>query len=159
MLAKPFCMKNLFRFITILFAVITLCALIAHLLELPGKINLSKENYLVVQSIYQGWSWLGIFEIGAVLFTMTWTIVDNRKKKIFPLLLTALLCFMVSIAIFFIFTYPANKATLNWTQLPDDWQILQKNWEYSHAARAILNLVGFSFLIVTLLKDRKSSFR
>jgi len=102
---------------------------------------------------------MGIFEIGAVLFTMTWTIVDNRKKKIFPLLLTALLCFMVSIAIFFIFTYPANKASLNWTQLPDDWQILQKNWEYSHAARAILNLVGFSFLIVTLLKDRKSSFR
>jgi hypothetical protein len=151
-------MKNLFRFITIIFAVITLSSSIAHLLELPGKINLSEENYLVVQSIYQGWSWLGIFEIGAILFTMTWTIVDNRKK-IFPFLLTALLCFIVSIAIFFIFTYPANRATLNWTQLPQDWQILQKNWEYSHATRAILNLIGFSFLIVSLLKDRKSGFR
>lgn len=152
-------MKNLLRFITILFAVITLSALIAHLLELPGKINLSKENYQLVQSIYQGWSWLGIFEIGAILFTMIWAIIDSRKKRILPFLLMALLCFIVSIAIFFVFTYPANKATINWTDLPDDWQVLQKNWEYSHAARAILNLIGFSFLIITLLKDRRSGFR
>jgi hypothetical protein len=38
-------MKNLFRFLTIIFAVITLGALLAHLFELPGKMILSKEDY------------------------------------------------------------------------------------------------------------------
>jgi hypothetical protein len=147
-------MKNLLRFITIFFEVITLSALLTHLLELPGKINLSKENYQVVQGIYRGWSWLGIFEIGAIFLTLIWTLADSRKKRIFPFLLTALLCFIISITIFFIFTFPANNTTVNWTQLPGDWQLLQKNWEYSHAVRAVLNLVGFSFLIVTLLKEK-----
>jgi hypothetical protein len=147
-------MKNLLRFITIFFEVITLSALLTHLLELPGKINLSKENYQVVQGIYRGWSWLGIFEIGAIFLTLIWTLADSRKKRIFPFLLTALLCFITSITIFFIFTFPANNTTVNWTQLPGDWQSLQKNWEYSHAVRAVLNLVGFSFLIVTLLKEK-----
>ena len=60
-------MKNAIRFTAILFAVITLSALMAHLLELRVKINLSKEDYQIVQGIYSGWQWLGIFEIGAII--------------------------------------------------------------------------------------------
>ncbi len=146
-------MKNLLKFLTILFVVITLSALMAHLLELPNKMNLSKDNYQSVQQIYRGWSWLGIFEIGAIVLTLIWAIIERRNKKIFPFLLTALLFFVVSIITFFIFTFPANTATENWTQLSQDWQVLQKNWEYSHASRAILSLIGFSFLMVAILKE------
>jgi hypothetical protein len=145
-------MKNLLKFITILFAVITLSALMAHLLELPGKINLSKEDYQTVQGIYRGWAWLGIFEFGAILLTLIWTITERKRKDIFLFLLTPLLCFVVSIILFFIFTFPANTATLNWTQLPDDWEVLRKRWEYSHAVRALLNLGGFGCLLMALLK-------
>ena len=63
-------MKNAIRFTAILFAVITLSALMAHLLELRVKINLSKEDYQIVQGIYSGWQWLGIFEIGAIILLM-----------------------------------------------------------------------------------------
>lgn len=147
-------MKNLLRFITMIFVVITLSALLAHLLELPNKMNLSKDNYQSVQQIYRGWSWLGILEIGAIVLTLTWTIIERRNKKLFPLLFTALAFFIVSLVTFFIFTFPANKATESWTQLPQDWQMLRKNWEYSHATRAILNLIGFCFLIIALLNER-----
>jgi hypothetical protein len=149
-------MKNWLRFIAILFAVITLSALMAHLLELPGKINLSKEDYQTVQGIYRGWAWLGIFEFGAILLTFIWTIAERKRKEIFLLLLVALSCFIVSIIIFFIFTFPANNATVNWTQLPNDWELLRKRWEYSHAARALLNLGGFSCLLIALLKNNKT---
>jgi hypothetical protein len=44
-------MKNLLRFATIVCAIITLSALMAHVLELPKKLSLSKGNYLTVQSI------------------------------------------------------------------------------------------------------------
>lgn len=32
---------------------------LAHLLELPNKINLPKDGYFIVQQIYAGWSLLG----------------------------------------------------------------------------------------------------
>mgnify|MGYP001546022963 CR=1 FL=1 len=114
-------MKNLLRFITILFAVITLSALMTHLFELPAKIKLSKADYQLVQGIYRGWAWLGIAEIGAILLTFAWTIIERKEKHRYPFLLAALICFIISIAIFFAFTFPANGATSNWTQLPVNW--------------------------------------
>ncbi len=148
-------MKNLLKFSTILFAVITLGALLAHLFALPGKIDLSKDDYLVVQRIYRGWAWLGMLEIGTIILTLIWAISERKKKNIFPWLVTALIIFVVSLVIFFMFTFPANQATTNWTTLPPDWETLRKNWEYSHAVRAVLNLIGFSFLIAVLLKNKR----
>ncbi len=147
-------MKNLLKFSTIFFAVITLGALLAHLFALPGKINLPKDDYLVVQGIYRGWAWLGIFEIGAIPLTLIWAVWERKKKNIFPWLITSLIIFIISLVIFFMFTFPANQATANWTALPQDWEGLRKNWEYSHAVRAVLNLTGLSFLIVVLLKSK-----
>ena len=149
-------MKNLIRFITIVFATVTLSALLAHLMELPGKIYLSKENYQTVQQIYRGWAWLGILEIGAILLTLVWAIME-RKKPIFSFLLIAFLLFNSSLVIFFIYTFPANNITLNWTQLPVNWEKLRKQWEYSHAVRTFLNFAGFCLLIIALLKDRSNS--
>jgi hypothetical protein len=146
-------MKNVIRFTAILFTAITLSALMAHLLELRVKINLSKENYQTVQGIYSGWQWLAIFEIGAILLTTIWAIIDRKLNPIFSFLLTALICFILSIIVFFLFTFPTNQETLNWTNLRDNWDELRKTWEYSHAARAILSLLGFSSLVIAILKN------
>lgn len=150
-------MKNLLRFLAILFSVITLSALMTHLLELRGKINLSKENYQVVQSIYNGWAWLGVFEISAIILVLIWAINMRRSKHIFSILLTALACFIISLVIFFIFTFPANVKTANWTELPANWEVLRKRWEYSHAVHAVLNLIGFCLLVTALLKERNDN--
>ena len=145
-------MKNFIKFTAVLFAAITLSALMAHLLELRVKIDLSKADYQTVQGIYSGWQWLGIFEIGTIALTIIWMILERKAKKRYQLLLSALFCFIVSIAIFFIFTFPTNEATGSWTALPTNWNDLRQTWEYSHAARACLSLVGFSLLVGTLLK-------
>lgn len=42
----------------------------AHLLELPNKINLPAEAYLTIQQIYRGWAFLGIIELAALLSTL-----------------------------------------------------------------------------------------
>ncbi len=147
-------MRNLIRFTTLLFTAITLSAVMAHLLELRVKILLSKENYQTVQGIYSGWQWLGIFEIGAIISTLIWTIFD-RKLNTFPVLVAAAICFILSIIVFFSLTFPTNQTTMNWTNLPDNWAELRKTWEYSHAIRALLSLLGFSFLVSGLLKNRE----
>lgn len=125
----------------------------AHLLALPAKLHLSGEDYLTVQSIYRGWAFLGGFEIGAVLLTFVWTLQEHDHRQRFTPLFTALSCLVVSLAIFFLFTFPANRATRNWTELPHDWKTVRLHWEYSHAVRALLNLASFCLLLKMLLRE------
>jgi hypothetical protein len=47
---------NIARFFSLLFVALVLAPALAHLLELPNKIGLSREEYLVVQQIYNGGS-------------------------------------------------------------------------------------------------------
>jgi hypothetical protein len=55
---------------------------------------------------------------------------------------------------FWIFTFPANVATDNWTVVPDNWQALRGQWEYSHAAGAGFQLLAMSSLIVASLAHK-----
>lgn len=55
----------------------------AHLLELPNKINLSREDYLTVQQIYRGWNLLAVVVFGALLSTLALTITVRRQRRAF----------------------------------------------------------------------------
>jgi hypothetical protein len=146
-------MKNIIGFSTLFFSIITLSALIAHLLALPAKMRLSAQDYLTVQGIYRGWAWLGVFELAAIVLVLIWTIQEYHHNRNFAFLFTAGSCLIVSIAIFFLFTFPANRATHNWLKLPLNWPDLRRQWEYSHAVRALLNLASVSLLLTMLLKN------
>lgn len=145
-------MKNLVRFTALLLSIITISALMAHLLALPGKIHLQAADYLTVQHIYRGWAFLGICEFGAIILTIIWTVQEHRNKYRFGLLFIAVSLLVVSMTIFLLFTFPANQATANWTKLPGHWEALRKQWEYSHAVRAVLNLLSLSLLVWMLLR-------
>jgi ribose/xylose/arabinose/galactoside ABC-type transport system permease subunit len=121
------------------------------LLELPNKIGLSREEYLTVQQIYRGWALTGVFVFGALLSTATLAIMVRKRPKVFVLTLIALLCIVGTQVVFWTFTYPANQITNNWTVLPENWQELRKQWEYSHAASAGLNLIAVITLILSIL--------
>lgn len=146
-------MKNIIGFSALFCSIIALSALVAHLLALPAKMRLSAQDYLTVQGIYRGWAWLGVFELAAIVLTLVWTIREYHHSGNFAFLFTAGSCLIVSIAIFFLFTFPANSATHNWIKLPLNWLDLRKQWEYSHAIRALLNLASVSLLLAMLLKN------
>lgn len=123
----------------------------AHLLELLNKINLSREQYLVVQQIYRGWALLGFVVAGALLSTLALTISLRRKRRAFIPALIAFLCIAGTQVVFWTYTYPANQATKNWTMLPENWEELRRQWEYSHATSAILNLIALVMVSLSVL--------
>ena len=139
------------RFVSLFFTALALAPAMAHLLALPNKINLLREQYLIVQQIYRGWAFLGIIVIAALLSTLVLTITVRNQPKTFALALAAFLCIAGAQALFWTFTYPANQQTDNWTILPEHWPALRKQWEYSHAAGAGLNLVALVALILAVL--------
>ncbi len=57
--------------------------------------------------------------------------------------------------LFWTFTFPANQLTENWTLVPDNWAALREQWEYSHAASALLNLVALVALIAAVVVHEK----
>ena len=65
--------------------------------------------------------------------------------------LLALACVLAAQGVFWTFTYPANVGTANWTVSPDNWAELRRRWEFSHAAGAALQLLGFSLLVIAVL--------
>lgn len=147
-------MKNLIRFLAVLFAAIALSTMVGQFFEWPTKINLSKEEYKVAQEVYYDASWMYFFEIAAFILTVVLLIIERKKKRTFRLLLVSLILFVISIIIFFIFTLPPDIATTNWSVLPDNWESLRDEWEYSNVWRAVVNLIGFSFLVLAILKNR-----
>jgi hypothetical protein len=126
----------------------------AHLIELPHKIGLPDEQYLVVQQIYRGWSLAAIVVIGALLSTAALAVVSRRQRAQLALALIAFLSLVATQVVFWLFTFPANQATQNWTQLPEGWAALRQQWEYSHAASAVLDLAALLAVIASVVSTR-----
>jgi hypothetical protein len=144
----------LLRFLAVMFTAIAMAAGFAHLLELPNKMPLSRGDYLVVQQIYDGWVLLGVAVLGALVTSGILALQVCARPTQFYLTLAATACIALSLLLFFIFTYPANQATQNWTILPDNWESLRQQWEYSPAAGAGLYFLALSALTLSLLLDR-----
>ena len=145
------------RFLAFLFVALALGAGLAHLYALPNKIEMTKQAYLVAQQAYRGWATLAVVVIGEILALLVLSIMVRLRRLVFGLSFGAFLCVAGGLAIFWAYTFPANRATGNWTTLPDNWMTLRAQWEYSHAAGAALTLVAFVLLVVSVLVDEPSA--
>lgn len=138
-------------FIALIFAALALGPALAHLFALPNKIGMAEADYFVAQQIYRGWALLGVVVFGALISTLAlaWTLRRVGAARSWALI--AFLCIAGTQGIFWTWTYPANRATANWTTVPADWERLRTEWEYSHAASAGLNLLAVAALVLSLL--------
>jgi hypothetical protein len=128
----------------------------AHLLELPNKIGLPQEQYFTVQATYLGWALpAGIVLIGALAASLVLTIMLRGQGAPFRLTLAAFLLVCATLVVFFIWTYPANQATSNWTAVPVHWRALRAQWEYSHAANAVLTFIALCTVTLATLIERR----
>lgn len=152
--------SNIAFFVALLASALVLAPALAHVMELPNKIDLSREEYFTVQKAYRGWSqiaWVLIVQVAALV---TATILERSDRRTMLLVVLALACVAAAQGVFWTFTYPANVATANWTVMPDDWQRLRVRWEFSHAAGALLQLLGFCFLVAAVLtRGRRQALR
>jgi hypothetical protein len=104
----------------------------AHIAELPNKLMLDRDQYFVVQQIYRGWALFGAVIIAALLTNLILAILRWRYRESFNLPLIASLPIATSLVVFFLWVYPANVATYNWTSIPPNWEQLRTRWEFGH---------------------------
>jgi hypothetical protein len=142
------------RFACILGAASMLVPAGAHLMELPNKLGLGADAYRTVQQLYRGWALSGIVVVPAIAATVVLAIRDRGRPFAFPATALAALCLVAGHAIFWTLTFPVNRATENWTRLPPDWEALRAQWEFSHAAGAVLTFAALALLVWSLLLVR-----
>ena len=138
-------------FIALLATALAFGAAVAHALELPNKIGLGRDQYFTVQRAYDGWAQLAYVLAVQFLALVTLAFLSRGMTTVFWFVIVAILCLVGAQVIFWVYTYPANVATQNWTVPPADWETLRTQWEYSHLAGAVFQLGSMISLFVAAL--------
>jgi hypothetical protein len=146
------------RLATILLTALSMGAALAHLLEMPAKLDYGGALWLtLLQTLYTPafGPIAGPIEVAAVFASIVLVfLVRKRRPALFWTVLGAA-CVAVADAIFWIRVEPVNSALLPLTPqtLPADWASLRDQWEYSHATRAVLQILGLAFLVTSVLVE------
>lgn len=135
------------RTLAVLLTALALVPAGAHLLEMPSKLALSREDYLTVQAIYRGWALLGVLLIAAIVADLALAVALRRDRSAAMRAAAGGLLIAVTLVIFFVWVFPANQATENWTTLPGNWETLRAQWEYGHAVNAVLTLLALCAVV------------
>jgi hypothetical protein len=143
------------QFFAVVLTAVALVPGAAHVLSLPNKIGLAQEPYFITQNIYRGWALLGIVLVAALITNIVLAWMQRGQGAAFVLALTAAFCLAATLVIFFIWTFPANQATSNWTAVPADWEVLRLRWEYSHAVNAAVTFVALCAVTLSVLTSPK----
>ncbi|MDL2407663.1 DUF1772 domain-containing protein [Rhizobium calliandrae] len=161
------------QILTILVVAVAMAMALAHLLELPGKMRLSKEDYLTVQRIYYpGFTIGGVTEPVGVLLILHVLFLTPISTVAFWLSAAAFAAMAAMHAVFWLLVQPVNNFWLKdielkglgagffshdpfggrrtETAVKPDWTMLRDRWEWSHAARAALGLLAFILLVTAV---------
>lgn len=144
---------------------------LAHALELPGKMRLTKDEYFKVQAIYYpGFTIGGVCEPASILATMILLFLLPANGTAFWLTLGTVVALLAMHAAYWVLTHPVNKFWVpgfrpgrvgagffgidplgRTTVLENpDWTALRDRWESSHVVRAILGFLSLALLAVAV---------
>jgi hypothetical protein len=150
--------------VTVLIVVMASIPAVAHALELPGKMRLSKDEYAMMQRVYYpGFTFAGLAEPAGIVMTLILLIRAPENHMVCLILAFAGLVGMQ--VIYWLVTHPVNKVWIEGQRLGGvsarffaagsdrtesrDWVALRNRWEYSHVARAGCSIVSLVALLVS----------
>ena len=142
------------QFIALLLMGIELGISYSHLMQLPGKSQLSVTMFIAVQTVLIQYKiGLGVVEIGSFLAMLIILWLVRTKTLTFCLTLGALLMLIAAFLVWGVFIEPINAVVDTWTanSFPDNWTSYRDRWHLFHIVRLILLTVGTSSLIGSVL--------
>lgn len=149
-------MKTL-RFLTLMLTALSLSAAFAHLLEMPAKLGYDGPLWLhLLQTLYPTYGKVsGVCEIAAVLAAWVLVFVLRPRPRAMRWTLLGAIGLTLAHAVFWIWIAPVNAelVPLSAQSLPAHWSALRDQWEYAHAARAVVELVVLAALLVSVLVE------
>ena len=147
------------QWMAILAAAVALAGPLAHLASFLNKIGMERDAYFTAQAAYAGWWVLGLSWPAALLLNLWLAWRLRGQRRVARLAAGAALTFAVMLAVFAIWTQPANRATGNWTLVVENWAALREAWEYSHLLNAALAFLALGLTTCSALLWREPDAR
>jgi hypothetical protein len=144
------------RFVTLMLAALTTGMAFCHLMELPAKMRYDAQAYLTVQQTYPYFGTVGaVLEPGSIAAAAVLCFLVRKQRPSFWLTLAGTLLLAAALAAWFTFVAPMNAELATWApeSIPADWTDVRDQWEYAHAARAILQIAGLGALFLSVVVE------
>ena len=142
------------QFLAIVCSALALIPSGAHLAALPNKVALPQAEFFIVQDIYRGWAILGMLWLAALAANAALAFLVRADRAPFRYAVLAAMCWVLVFTVFLGWTFPANQATANWTAVPENWDALRRQWEYSHAANTAIAVAALCLTSLSVLSWR-----
>jgi hypothetical protein len=139
-------------FVALMATALAMGGALAHALELPNKIGLSRGDYFIAQRLYDGWNRLAYLLLVQLAGIVAVIALYRREPRVLTPAIVALAALIAAQAVFWVWTFPANVATQQWTAQPENWEMLRAQWEYSHLAGAAFQIIVMAALVVAVLR-------
>jgi hypothetical protein len=150
---------------------VAMALVLAHALELPGKLRLTKQQYLTVQPIYYpGFTFGGTAEPIGLILLLALLFLTPTATTAFWLSGGAFVALLAMHATYWLITHPVNNFWLKDIPLdlagtrffsfgassrsgePEspDWTMLRDRWELSHLIRTGFGLLSLILLVTAV---------
>src|SRR5262245_28034302 len=132
---------RIWRFFTIILVSLSMSMAFCHLLQLPPRMSYDGAQWIATQSLYQTFGTVGAgIEVGALFMVIVLSLAVWHRRPAFQWTLFGTVCLLLAHVAWWVFVAPVNAEISKWTPetLPTDWTWWRSQWEYTHAARAIL---------------------
>jgi hypothetical protein len=163
-------MFNILQTLTTLLVAVAMAMALAHALELPGKLRLTKEAYFATQPIYYPGFTIGgtVGEFGGLIATLGLLMSTSLKSSTFWLTLVALFGLIGMQAVYWLWIHPVNQFWLEGETLSkagtrffsfgtsqrprstEPWINLRNQWEYAHVMRAGFALISLIAMTIAV---------
>ncbi len=151
---------KIWRFITLMLTALSVGMALGHLMEMPARRDYAPALWSRVTNIEGTYRLFGppvgaAIEGGALIAAVVLSIFVRKRRPAFALTLFGAACMAAAQVAWWLFVFPVNSRMVNWTpeSLPADFTKLRDQWEYTHAARAILQIVGLGALVLSALAE------
>jgi hypothetical protein len=112
-------------------------------------------DFLVAQRLYAGYGRVAAVTVpgAAASAGVSALVADTRRVR--SLCVFAGLAIAATVAIWRFANEPVNREVVTWRAdaLPADWEQRRDQWEFAHAASAVLHGVGLAALLAAALRD------
>jgi hypothetical protein len=143
--------------LSVLLLALSAGAAFTHVLEIPGKRELSPQAAVIVQQrLYRGYRTAGTVIEPAQLLVLAATAaaVGLGGGASFWLTVAALAMTAATMVVFAVWTDPANRVMAQWSAdrppLAASWRA-RRSWEISHATRALLFLLAIALVFAAVV--------
>jgi hypothetical protein len=151
---------RLWRFITLLLAALALTMESAHVLELPQKMQYDAQLYAAVNgTLYRYFAIVGgTYQVTSIVAAAVLAMLLRKRQPAFKWAAAGALFLVLAFAIWLAVVAPVNSAVSDALRsapgsVPALWIELRYRWEYGHAAGFVVQVLGFSALVLSVVQE------